>query len=140
MKALSLWQPWATVMALGHKKIETRGKSTVYRGRLAIQAAITIMVPGDPAFKKALNELGIDPFRIPTGAIVGICNLVDVVLIGSDFQVDDQERLFGNYAIGRYAWITEEMQPVDPPIPCRGHQWLFDWEDPTEKAEMEKSR
>lgn len=38
MKALSLWQPWATLIALGVKTIETRDWSTGYRGPLAIHA------------------------------------------------------------------------------------------------------
>lgn len=39
MKAISLWQPWATLMALGEKWIETRHWPTKYRGDLLIHAA-----------------------------------------------------------------------------------------------------
>lgn len=39
MKALTLWQPWASLVALGAKRIETRSWSTTYRGPLAIHAA-----------------------------------------------------------------------------------------------------
>jgi len=39
MKLISLWEPWATLMALGAKKIETRSWATSYRGWLAIQAS-----------------------------------------------------------------------------------------------------
>ena len=39
MKLLSLWEPWATLMAIGAKKIETRSWATSYRGWLAIQAS-----------------------------------------------------------------------------------------------------
>ena len=39
MKALSLWQPWASLVALRVKTIETRSWSTSYRGPLAIHAA-----------------------------------------------------------------------------------------------------
>jgi hypothetical protein len=39
MKALSLWQPWATLIALKKKQIETRSWRTTYRGPLAIHAA-----------------------------------------------------------------------------------------------------
>lgn len=39
MKALTLWQPWASLVALGEKKIETRTWSTTYRGTLAIHAS-----------------------------------------------------------------------------------------------------
>lgn len=39
MKLLSLWEPWATLMALGAKRIDTRSWGTSYRGWLAIQAS-----------------------------------------------------------------------------------------------------
>lgn len=38
MKAISLWQPWASLIAGGHKAIETRSWTTTYRGPLAIHA------------------------------------------------------------------------------------------------------
>jgi hypothetical protein len=37
-KALSLWQPWASLIVLGHKDKETRSWPTSYRGRLWIHA------------------------------------------------------------------------------------------------------
>src|SRR5258708_5270609 len=39
VKALTLWQPWASLIAVGAKTIETRSWSTSYRGPLAIHAA-----------------------------------------------------------------------------------------------------
>jgi len=39
MKALTLWQPWASLVATGAKRIETRSCVTKYRGPLAIHAA-----------------------------------------------------------------------------------------------------
>lgn len=36
LKALTLWQPWATLIAIGAKRIETRGWATSYRGPLVI--------------------------------------------------------------------------------------------------------
>lgn len=51
MKALTLWQPWASLIAVGAKTIETRSWSTTYRGPLAIHAAATTKgfdtLPGD---------------------------------------------------------------------------------------------
>ena len=40
MKALTLHQPWASLIAIGAKKIETRSWATSYRGPLAIHAAV----------------------------------------------------------------------------------------------------
>lgn len=39
MRAITLWQPWASLIALGLKKYETRSWTTSYRGKLLIHAA-----------------------------------------------------------------------------------------------------
>lgn len=39
MRIITLWEPWSTLLALGEKKIETRGWSTNYRGPVAIHSA-----------------------------------------------------------------------------------------------------
>lgn len=39
MKTISLWQPWASLVAIKAKRIETRSWYTSYRGPLAIHAA-----------------------------------------------------------------------------------------------------
>lgn len=39
MKVISLLQPWASLVILGHKKIETRSWNTKYRGDLLIHAS-----------------------------------------------------------------------------------------------------
>jgi hypothetical protein len=137
MKALSLYQPWASLMALGHKRNETRGKDTAYRGPLAIHATLNLIIPNNQEFIKALNDLRLLDQEFPRGCIVGICRLVDVVRVDPvirlglyEDRMNCHEYLFGDYAIGRYVWITEDMKKVDPPIPCRGYPWFFDWEDP----------
>ena len=39
MKDISLWQPWASLIALDQKSIETMGWGTRFRGPIAIHAA-----------------------------------------------------------------------------------------------------
>lgn len=67
MKALSLWQPWATLIQVGVKWIETRSWRTAYRGPLAIHAgcsrsAIGDLV-GDFRFEWWYSDVVHDPFR-----------------------------------------------------------------------------
>lgn len=45
MKVLTVWQPWAQLLAAGHKHNETRSWRTSYRGEILIHAAIK-----DPIF------------------------------------------------------------------------------------------
>ena len=40
MKALTIWQPWASLLVSGQKKYETRSWATDYRGPIAIHAAM----------------------------------------------------------------------------------------------------
>lgn len=87
MKALTLTQPWATLVAIGLKRIETRSWSTPYRGPLAIHAAKSLgsMTTGEfvrlcssEPFRSALGTEGDLTVR---GAVVATCRLVDVVPI-----------------------------------------------------------
>jgi hypothetical protein len=91
MKCLSLWQPWATLLAAGLKKVETRSWPIKHRGPLLIHAAkkwdsslydISIRDP----FKSALDSLGVKPTDrgkmlaptgLPLGAIVGRVEVVE---------------------------------------------------------------
>lgn len=88
MRAISLWQPWASLLVLGIKTIETRGWSTGYRGQLLIHAAKRkiksemINYSNDETFDAAFHELGgtigkQTLYDLPYGAIVGKVDLVD---------------------------------------------------------------
>lgn len=110
MKALTLTQPWATLIALGAKTIETRSWATTYRGPLAIHAATGYGKGGMKAHKALCGEepfcsvlnaackahydaldksIGVlramaeHPF-MPLGAIVATCELVTIAEIMSD--------------------------------------------------------
>lgn len=58
MKVVSLMQPWATLIALGEKSIETRSWATKYRGEIAIHASKTIDRKRceQPTFKRLLKK------------------------------------------------------------------------------------
>ena len=92
MKALTLHQPFASLVAIGAKRIETRSWSTSYRGPLAIHASAKgprTEADGTKAFDAALlaaYRAGIEVEQIaplPYGAVVATCRLVDVVPIAA---------------------------------------------------------
>lgn len=144
MKALTLTQPWATLVAIGAKKIETRSWSTKYRGLLAIHAAIggykddLFMMKIEP-FYSALARSGIESrAQIPVGGIVAICELVQCFPIHffqygfcledhSKWVITHDERAFGDYTPGRYAWILENIQELPKPIRAKGKLGLWEW-------------
>lgn len=80
IKALTLWQPWATLVAIGAKQIETRSWATAYRGPLAIHAAKhTPKEAADVAFAlpvtEALRAHDYHPGRLPSGVVMAVCEL-----------------------------------------------------------------
>ncbi len=133
IKALTLWQPWATLIALGTKTIETRGWSTLYRGPLVIHAAKRQIQPGDittPIYE-ALEKHGLSAGELPLGAIVCLCRLTDVqpteVLKPRLEALDPGQLRFGNYAPGRYGWLLELVRAADVPVLAQGAQGLWTW-------------
>ncbi len=150
MKALSLWQPWASAIALGSKTIETRNWSTDYRGPLAIHAAkhwdrsIAEAVTEDE-FVGALWALWPDvlgPARarsiLPFGSIVAVCDLVDVRAtesFGPEIDVEHgcryrwTERQMGDFHPGRFGWLLANVRALTRPVPYRGERGLFDVPD-----------
>lgn len=189
MKALSLWQPFASLVALGAKPIETRGWATSFRGPLAIHATLmttsalvatyetepcdcggtghTMLTTPAAVRATAVAKLGYWPMcgknsepskgaqRLPFGAVVAVCRVVDcipIVVANDPYEVDaefcmvrslDGERLyhkvgnttadmtdqlpFGDFSHGRYAWMLQGMTQLAEPIPARGRQGLWNW-------------
>lgn len=165
MKALTLTQPWATLVAIGAKKIETRSWYTSYRGPLAIHAAAGLDTVGG---RRGLRELafGQSEFRnalfaglfggqavmpdeltsaLPLGAIVAVCELRDCITTthfknvkiirrqrdrssASEWLWTENEKAFGDYSTGRWAWLLADIRKLDTPIPCKGALSLWDCE------------
>lgn len=144
MKALTLWQPWASLMAKGEKIVETRCWSTKYRGEIAIHSAAKL--PAKFLGASAHTE----PFRneladvllcrreavdaqvrlLPYGSILCIVRLVDIEPTENVREILCQrELIFGNYEDGRYAWFTE-MVEIFKPIPAKGNRMLWNWKRP----------
>lgn len=126
MMCLSLWQPWASAMALGLKRIETRHWSTRYRGPLLIHAAKR-WTADERELLEIEHEHGRMPAQVPLGALVAIARLVDIrpteQLIA---RISDEENDWGNFGPGRFGWIFEDIVALPEPIALKGAQGLFD--------------
>jgi len=137
VKALTLTQPWATLVAIGAKKIETRSWNTTYRGQLAIHAAkgfpqeaqhLCFQEPFRSylgAYVK-LNETYFGSHSFPIGCIIATCNLVEVRKVIGTVVASEHELAFGNYAIGRYMWILENIVALPEPVPAKGALSLWE--------------
>lgn len=131
LRAISLWQPWASAMALGWKRNETRHWSTPYRGPMAIHAAKRWTWEEKDEWECVLSDHAFDglPEQPPLGAIVAIGILVDIRRTEIErHAISAQEDRWGNYSAGRFAWIFENIRALAEPIPCRGRQsiWRLD--------------
>ena len=133
MKVLSLLQPWATLVVIGAKKIETRSWRSTYRGELLIHASNGkkggILV-AEPPFKKYITHFD----SLPFGAIIGKVVLEEITPIDelrlSDIHLSAltlEEKAFGDYTKGRYAWILSEPDAFDKPISVKGSLGLWEY-------------
>lgn len=135
IRGLSLTQPWASLMARGAKRIETRSWSTKHRGLVAIHASKSFPLVYrhrcvEPMFRDALGPTGYA--RLPRGAIVAVGCLVDCCLtqlISPDLT--PLELAFGDYEPGRYAWMMQDVVALKDPVPCKGHLGLWTMPDCT---------
>jgi hypothetical protein len=132
VKCISLWQPWASAIALGLKRVETRGWGTNHRGALLIHAAITdrgICAASQPLLSQVVQRSGlVSPARLPFGAIVAQVELIDCVPMTAELieQQSEAELLAGEWAVGRFAWLLANVTSFPAPIPYRGRQGLFE--------------
>lgn len=80
MKALTIKQPWATLIMQGDKRFEFRSWQTKYRGDLLIHAGKGI---DKEAMKRLAKYL---PAELPYGKILGKVKLVDCIKMSSEFK------------------------------------------------------
>jgi|ERR1035437_3790402 hypothetical protein len=132
MKALTLYEPWASLISIGAKTIETRSWSTSYRGPLAIHAAkrkpapwwVHEAIERDPAqlrnsepwfdelerfchFDEMSDGWSAYTWARPLGAVVATCELVDVVPV---------EHLCLCADVGERGWAHQSVLPTFPLI------------------------
>lgn len=135
--AISLWQPWATLIALGAKKIETRSWSCRYRGPIAIHAAMYAGALGicysRDSIRRVMKANRLDPRALPLGKIVCLAELERVDVISTELRerTTSREQEFGNFADGRYAWRFGRVVALDEPLYATGRQGLWRWQCPT---------
>lgn len=137
MMTLSLTQPWAQLVAIGAKRLETRSWATRYCGWLAIHSTkslpdyATRFFLYDQYCRDALEPAGCRTFAdLPRGSVVAIARLVDCVRITRDNVPSYPEREFGDYTPGRFMWRLADVHPLQEPIPARGYQQIWEWDPP----------
>lgn len=144
MKALTIWQPWASLIACGAKRYETRSWAAKYRGPIAIHAAkkdiseVLRILPVSLA-QKMKKVIGAELRELPTGVVIATAELVNVWSIAyhpgtyipllGDYLVPEKETAFGDWTPGRYAWELVNVKMLPEPIPTKGKQGLWNWKE-----------
>ena len=152
MKALTLHQPWASLIVRGYKRLETRSwapPKKLIGDRIAIHAAQHVDIDRAIEF---WWELGIDraPWAaraMPRGVIVCTAKLAGAYRVASVYgdgqwrsyemvpgsadhygmqsKIDD----YGDFSPGRWLWRLDDVIREKPPIPAKGRQRLWEWEE-----------
>ncbi|MDD3186871.1 MAG: ASCH domain-containing protein [Bacilli bacterium] len=130
MKVLTLFEPYATLIKEKTKYIETRSWKTFYRGELYIHVSKKHLSKiEEERYKEILKLIKDKNFKY--GYIIAKCNLVDCVIMDDEFlkkiKNSNQEK-FGIYAKGRYAWILENIEPLDKTIEVKGKLGIWNYE------------
>ena len=106
MKALSVKQPWANLLASGQKTIETRLWPTDYRGPILIVSSKT-------------------PSIHPAGFALAIAELVDCRPMT---PADEAAACCGRYP-GAFSWVLRNIRRIDI-FPVRGKLGIYDVDIP----------
>lgn len=123
MKALSITEPYASLIAEGVKHIETRSWKTNYRGEILIHASST-RIPSEYMHLRALVA------KTRQGHIIAKATLADCKEMTNEWidTLSETEKVCGFYSKGRYAWILENIKPIEP-IKAKGRLGLWDYRE-----------
>jgi hypothetical protein len=147
-------QPWATLIAMGHKRLETRSCKFHHEGWVCITSSKKMPLENralaeDAMFQQALKRR---PDDLPLGSVVGIVKMhecipteklagvpvggkwavsgtrfIDGIKQPSEITVGVNEHHYGNFLPGRQAIRLTDAHEFDQPVECRGK--LSIWED-----------
>jgi ASCH domain. len=145
MKSLSIIQPWASFIAYGLKEMETRSWATPYRGDIAIHASKESKTSREEVayFRECDPDLFDHWDALPYGAVIAVARLVDCIPTGNaslswrmwSFDLDtaielrDEEAALGDFSPNRYAWLLADVRRLPEPVPYRGAQGLWEFDD-----------
>lgn len=140
IKAITIWQPYASLIMIGAKRFETRSWPTSYRGSLVIHAAkrwdedraldclVIKRIMQDSDFDESkLTEsqwrLSRLPFSDTLGRALGVVDLVNCRQM--DCSGSELENQLGSFGPGRYGWECENPRCFEQPIYHTGKQGLW---------------
>lgn len=126
IKCLTLWQPWASAIALKLKTMETRSWGTRYRGLLGIHAG----KGWDEDAASFLGQRVLDHAREHKGEIIAVCELANVEPCPTRSrwnQAQYQHLCLSRYwEPGKHLWRLRDIREIEP-VPVTGSRGLWNW-------------
>ena len=126
MKALTIKEPWASLIINGYKKYEFRSWKTKYRGKILIHAGMSL----EKDAAKRFSEYNLEYYK---GAIIGEAIITDCILVDTKFNEELRKINPLVYArsnhVETYAWKLENIKKYDKPIYIKGKLGLWNYEE-----------
>jgi hypothetical protein len=157
MKCISLAQPYASMLVAGHKKWETRPYKPGERNLAIIRKeGLLVHASRSKRFDHVINMPPFNkyPMELPRGYIIGIVQL-GRILTSDQWRQENgntkyipgfewspkspeaiEEKLFGDYDPGRFAWETICRMQLQQPIFVRGALSIWDYNLPQSIKDM----
>lgn len=130
MKAITIKQPWATLIAEGYKEYEFRNWKTKYRGEILIHA-------GKGIDKKAMERFQYLNLKYPIGQIIAKANITDCVKVDDELRekLKEKDPIVYKGVINKtsndwdgYGFKLENIERIEP-IKMNGklNLWNYDY-------------
>ena len=128
-KAISLWQPYCSLIGFGLKHFETRSWKTKYRGILVICSAKKKTIEQRQLYETLAQKYSLNQSwdSLPFGKACVVCKLTDCILITQELihKTNQTEIDCGDWTAGRYAWKLDRVRIIQDPYPVKGQQGLW---------------
>ena len=121
MKAITIKEPWASLIVQGFKKYEFRSWKTNYRGKVLIHAGLSKENIDD------FNEYNLD---ISSGEIIGESYISDCILVDEKFDKklkNIDPNVYANNHVGLYAFKLDKIKKYNKKIKIKGKLGLWNY-------------
>jgi hypothetical protein len=141
MKALTICQPYAELIACGEKRVENRTWATSYRGDLLIHAGKSrdwLDLGTDAKGNEVDRPTGIYISTMDFGAIVANAKLIDCLNVEAIMKGSHDEQYpwlrSHQHVLGPWCWVLADVTRIEPGIPWTGAQGLWEYRAPSAVA------
>jgi len=139
MQAISINQPFASLIVKGHKKFETRGRLPypIIGQRIGICSSGTRIKQWKEyckreEFQKFYRQLGWpDISKLPHGFLVGTVIIESRELMTPELitTIKDEEKAYGEWKPGNYAWALRDPEYFTEFQPVLGRLGFYDLDE-----------